>query len=73
MRALGHTLWEMFGAWRLGPTRIVGTIDNLFNVEWNEAQFATTSRLRHEPAPATELHYTPGSPRTFSLGIEWRF
>ena len=36
--------------------------ENLFNTKWNEAQFETTSRLRTEPAPVTELHFTPGNP-----------
>ncbi len=37
-------------------------IENIFNTKWNEAQFATESRLKNEPAPVTELHYTPGLP-----------
>ncbi|MBK8520181.1 MAG: TonB-dependent receptor plug domain-containing protein [Chitinophagaceae bacterium] len=36
--------------------------ENIFNIKWNEAQFATESRLMNEPAPVTELHYTPGTP-----------
>jgi outer membrane cobalamin receptor len=42
--------------------------ENLFNTEWNEAQFATESRLMNEPAPVAELHYTPGVP--FSARIK---
>lgn len=38
------------------------SIENLFNTEWNEAQFATQSRLKDEPAPVTELNFTPGTP-----------
>jgi outer membrane receptor protein involved in Fe transport len=37
-------------------------IENLFNTKWNEAQFATESRLQNEPAPVTELNFTPGTP-----------
>lgn len=37
-------------------------LENIFNVKWNEAQFATESQLRNEVAPVTELHYTPGTP-----------
>jgi len=45
------------------PTYEIGlAIENLFNTTWNEAQFATTSRLKNEPAPVTELHFTPGIP-----------
>ena len=73
VRAFGATIWELFGAWQFGAFRVTGTVDNLFNAAWNEAQFATTSRLRYEPAPTTELHYSPGSPRSFGVGIEWHF
>ena len=37
-------------------------VQNLFNVDWNEAQFDTESRLLDEPAPVSELHFTPGTP-----------
>ena len=36
--------------------------ENMLNSKWNEAQFATTSRLKDEPAPVTELNFTPGTP-----------
>lgn len=36
--------------------------ENLFNVTWNEAQFNTESRLKNEPKPVSELHFTPGNP-----------
>ncbi len=36
--------------------------ENLLNTRWNEAQFATESRLRNEPASITELNFTPGTP-----------
>lgn len=37
-------------------------VENIFNIDWNEAQFATESRLMNEPQPEEELHYTPGVP-----------
>jgi outer membrane receptor protein involved in Fe transport len=37
-------------------------MENILNTQWNEAQFATTSRLKNEPAPVTELNFTPGIP-----------
>jgi TonB dependent receptor len=37
-------------------------LENIFNAKWNEAQFATGSRLKNELAPVTELNYTPGTP-----------
>lgn len=38
------------------------SVENIFNIKWNEAQFATQSQLRGEANPVTELHYTPGTP-----------
>ncbi|MGJ5642880.1 TonB-dependent receptor [Formosa sp. S-31] len=37
-------------------------IENLFNTEWNETQFATESRLFNETEPVDEIHFTPGTP-----------
>jgi hypothetical protein len=37
-------------------------IENLFDVDWNETQFATESRLRNEVRPVEEIHFTPGTP-----------
>jgi outer membrane receptor protein involved in Fe transport len=37
-------------------------VENLFNIKWNEAQFATESRLKNEAVPVTELNFTPGTP-----------
>ena len=34
---------------------------NLLNVEWNQAQFDTQSRLPGENEAISELHYTPGT------------
>lgn len=48
-------------------------IQNLFNVEWNEAQFDTESRLQNEPAPVSELHYTPGTPFFAKLSVSYFF
>ncbi|XKX07084.1 TonB-dependent receptor plug domain-containing protein [Tenacibaculum maritimum] len=37
-------------------------IQNLFDVAWNETQFATESRLKNEVNPVEEIHFTPGTP-----------
>ena len=73
IRARGYSVWEAVGRWSRGRASLVATVDNLFGVKWNEAQFATTSRLRGEPEPVTELHFTPGAPRSVQLGVEWKF
>lgn len=44
--------------------QVGATVENLLNVEWNQAQFATETRLPNEPAGSSvdELHFTPGTP-----------
>jgi hypothetical protein len=71
--AFGHTLWELSATRTFGPLRALVAVDNLFGVVWNEAQFATTSRLLGESAPTTELHFTPGYPRRLQVGMELRW
>jgi len=36
--------------------------ENILNVNWNEAQFDTESKLKTENTAVSELHYTPGTP-----------
>jgi hypothetical protein len=36
--------------------------ENMLNTKWNEAQFATESRLKDEPIAVSELNFTPGTP-----------
>lgn len=48
-------------------------IQNLFNVEWNEAQFDTETRLKGEIAPVSELHFTPGVPFYAKLNLSYFF
>ena len=73
IRARGYTLLEVFGAYELGSVRLFGAVDNLLNASWNEAQFATTSRLLSESSPVTDLDFTPGSGRALQVGVGYRF
>lgn len=46
---------------------------NLFDVSWNETQFATTSRLQNETVPVEEIHFTPGTPFNLKGSISYKF
>lgn len=48
-------------------------VENLFDSEWNETQFATGSRLFNEPDAVEEIHFTPGSPFFLRGKISVRF
>ena len=49
------------------------SIENIFDNEWREAQFDTESRLKFEPYPVSEIHYTPGPPRFLKAGFSINF
>ena len=48
-------------------------IQNLFNTKWKETQFDTESRLENEPAPVSEIHFTPGTPFFARLSLAFFF
>jgi hypothetical protein len=60
--AEGYFLLDAAFSYHWDKIRIGLNIENITNTEWNEAQFDTESRLFDEPAPVSELHFTPGTP-----------
>ncbi len=48
-------------------------IENVFDTEWNETQFATESRLQNELNPVEEIHFTPGTPFFMKGVVSYRF
>ncbi|MFV8269928.1 TonB-dependent receptor [Flavobacterium sp. GT2N3] len=48
-------------------------VENIFDTEWNETQFATESRLQNEPESIEEIHFTPGTPFFMKGKITYTF
>ena len=49
------------------------TVENLFDTDWNETQFATESRLQNETQSVEEIHFTPGTPFYMKASISYTF
>lgn len=49
------------------------SVQNLLNTKWKETQFDTESKLQNEPAPVSEIHFTPGSPFFARLSLTISF
>jgi hypothetical protein len=47
--------------------------ENILNVKWKEAQFATDTKLQTESASVQEMHYTPGTPFFIKASIGYYF
>ena len=60
--AKGYTITDLNVSYDIKNTTVGISVENLFNQEWNETQFATNSRLQNETTPVEEIHFTPGSP-----------
>lgn len=60
--ALGHFILDAVLDYRFKNFKLGLSAQNLFNIDYNEAQFDTESRLFNEPNSVSELHFTPGSP-----------
>ena len=71
--AEGYTLVNLGLSYTYGPFKYFVAAENLFDVEWNEAQFDTESRLDYEPEPVSEIHFTPGNPLNLQAGISFQF
>ncbi|NNE34259.1 MAG: TonB-dependent receptor, partial [Rhodothermales bacterium] len=71
--AEGFTLLNLFASHAFGHLRASVTLENILNIDWNEAQFDTESRLQNEVSSVSELHFTPGNPRNIRLGLSYLF
>ncbi|GAA0873269.1 TonB-dependent receptor [Gangjinia marincola] len=48
-------------------------VENIFDREWNEAQFLTNSRLQNEAVAVEEIHFTPGNPINVRTRLTYTF
>lgn len=60
--AEGYTVTDLSFNYTKKKYEVGLSIENLFNVKWNETQFNTESRLKNEPTAVEEIHFTPGVP-----------
>ncbi len=58
----GYFITDLNLNYRFNNVQFGVIIENIFNTEWNETQFATESRLQNEITSVEELHFTPGTP-----------
>lgn len=69
----GYFVTDFNVNYRIRKITVGLTIENLFDTEWNETQFATETRLFDELLPVDEIHFTPGTPFTIRGGISYAF
>ena len=60
--AEGYTVTDLNVGYQFQNITLALEVQNLFDVDWNETQFATESRLQNEINSVEEIHFTPGTP-----------
>ncbi|WP_025743604.1 TonB-dependent receptor [Aquimarina pacifica] len=60
--AEGYTVLDANLSYTIKKITLGLSVENLLDTEWNEAQFATESRLFNETESVEEIHFTPGTP-----------
>jgi CarboxypepD_reg-like domain/TonB-dependent Receptor Plug Domain len=73
LTASGYFLMDATFSYTLKNVTFTGSIANILDSSWKEAQFETESRLKAEASPVTEIHFTPGTPRMLKVGVEVAF
>ncbi|EPR71721.1 Outer membrane receptor protein [Winogradskyella psychrotolerans RS-3] len=71
--AEGYMVTDFNVNYRLQNITFGLAIENLFDVDWNETQFATESRLQNEAQSVEEIHFTPGTPFFIKGTVSYRF
>ena len=71
--AEGYMVTDFNINYKLNAITLGLAIENLFDVEWNETQFATESRLQSEAQSVEEIHFTPGTPFFLKGSVSYRF
>ena len=71
--AEGYTVADLNMGYRWKDVSFGVQVQNLFDVDWNETQFATESRLQNEVNPVEEIHFTPGTPFFLKASIQYNF
>ncbi|MFA6152500.1 MAG: TonB-dependent receptor [Chitinophagaceae bacterium] len=71
--AKGYTVYDLVANYSRKSYEFGMQIQNLTNTQWNEAQFDTETRLRNEPAPVSEICFTPGTPFFIKFAAAYKF
>ena len=71
--AFGYTILDATAVYTYRKLQFSMQLENLLDEKWNEAQFATESRLKEKAEPVDEIHFTPGTPLAVRAGVAYLF
>jgi outer membrane receptor protein involved in Fe transport len=72
--AKGYFVTDINAGYKINNHLTLGFyIENLFDTQWNETQFATETRLFNETNSVEEIHFIPGTPFNFRGFLKYNF
>ncbi|MDR3273440.1 MAG: TonB-dependent receptor [Flavobacteriaceae bacterium] len=71
--AKGYFVNDLSLAYTVKKWEVSVQIQNLFDVEWNEAQFYTETRLLKETESVSDMCFTSGNPFFLKAGVKFSF
>ncbi len=72
LTARGYALVDLVAEHAVGATSLGLTVENLFDADWREAQFAEQSRVTAASELVEDIHFTPGAPLTALVTVSRR-
>jgi outer membrane receptor protein involved in Fe transport len=73
LTAKGYLIFDLMAGRSFGKLDLNLTINNLFNADWREAQFADASAVTPGGPVVEQMHFTPGIPMTATATAAYRF
>jgi len=73
LTAQGYLIFDLTAGRTFGKLDVNLTINNLFNADWREAQFADESAVMPGAPIVEQMHFTPGIPLSATLTAAYRF
>lgn len=71
--AIGYMITDFNATYSFSRISLGLSVENIFDREWNETQFATESRLNFEAESTEEIHFTPGVPLFVKGIVKYKF
>jgi hypothetical protein len=73
LTAEGYLIFDLVAGHTLGKLDLNLTVNNLFDADWREAQFADESAVMPGAPTIEQMHFTPGIPLSATVTAAYRF
>ncbi|MDE6156953.1 MAG: TonB-dependent receptor, partial [Muribaculaceae bacterium] len=73
LTAKGYFITDVNASYTWRKFTFGAAVENLFNVKWREAQFATETLIPGDHAPVTDICFTPGTPFALRGFVSFKF